>query len=749
VNASRTVRILALAALFAAGCDLLPTASGPAGVPARVQVVSGDLQAGTVGAELGQPLVVRVTDARGRPAAGARVTFLAAGGTTAAGTTYTDADGVATDRWTLGTVAGDTQRVEARVTEHVSGRMVASATFHAVGRADAPAAVAPADSASFEGAAGLPVGDSLTAVVRDRYGNPVPGTAVVWTVVSGGGTISPAQSTTDAAGVARALWTLGSGADSVQVAQAAAGLTVLTRFTFHVRPRIQMVKGAGDGQAVVAGYTLPVPLKVLLAGPNGVPVQGAHVTWTTNDGTVRPAAEGVTDASGASQATWTLGDHRGIYTATATYGTTSVTFTARGTAPFLEITSPASNLSVPGTVYLHATCVGCTRMVAEVGGATYEAANRGTMVPGAMVYPYLVLDTTVGTGGTPGEAVPVAFRGFVRATEDTAVIRLVTVTTGAAPGLDRVASVPGHVEDYEPGRVLYLDTTVTPAVLKIRHGAVDSVISRPADGTPVAGWAKLSPTGALYALRRPAPRQGEMGMFELRGGAVVDLGSDAIAPPRVAGAWGTWGDGDLVYRRDFGRGTTDTPPRDDSRPSDVAANGAVAFSGSSTLLAPIFLWRGSGLAQQVGEGLDPRTDGSLVVWRKDEGLLVSVLMYTGSDTLTLSPRSLYATNYHDWRFYAVNAGYVAFLRALPDQETAELWERGPGGALTQVTPQCRYCQVLAVGPAGEVVYASHGRLFAWRPGFASVAAGDHPGDVVWRAGSAYLLEGNAVYRLIF
>lgn len=715
-----------------------------------MRVVSGDLQAGIVGTQLGQPLVVRVTDARGRPLAGARVTFLAAGGTTAVGTTHTDADGVAADRWTLGTVAGDTQRVEARVTEHVSGRLVASATFRAVGRADAPAAVTPADSASFEGTSGLPVGDSLTAVVRDRYGNPVAATAVVWTVISGGGTIAPAQSITNAAGVARALWTLGPGADSVQVAQAAAGLTVLTRFTARVRPHVaRMTKGGGDGQAVVAGYTLPVPLQVLLAGPDGVPLQGAHVTWTTTGGTLHPAGDGVTDASGASRATWTLDDERGIRTATATYGTASVTFTARGTAPMLDITSPAPNASVPGTVYLHATCVGCTRMTAEVGGATYPAANRGVMRSGAMVYPYLVLDTTVGTGGRAGDAVAVAFRGFVRAAEDTAVIRLVTVSTGAAPGLDRVASVPGHVEDFEPGRVLYLDTTATPAVLKIRHGAVDSAVSRPADGTPVAGWAKLTPAGALYALRRPAPRQGEMGMFELRGGGVADLGSDATDPPRVAGAWGTWGDGDLVYRRDIGRGVTETPPRDASRPGDVAANGAVAFTGSSTVQAPILLWRGSGLAQQVGEGLDPRTDGTLVVWRKEESLMVSVSMYTGSDTLTLSPRGLYSGSTHDWRFYAVNAGYVAFLRALPDPGTAELWERGPGGELTQVAPQCHLCQVLAVGPAGEVVYRTNGRLFAWRPGSAPVNADYHPGDVVWRGASPYLLEGNAVYRLIF
>lgn len=53
--------------------------------------------------------------------------------------------------------------------------------------------------------------------------NPVAGVLVTWSVVDGGGNISPASSTTDAAGIATSRWTLGTvttPSDSTQLARA-------------------------------------------------------------------------------------------------------------------------------------------------------------------------------------------------------------------------------------------------------------------------------------------------------------------------------------------------------------------------------------------------------------------------------------------------------------------------------------------------------------------------------------------------
>src|SRR5688572_6014391 len=85
--------------------------------PARVEVASGSGQQGTAGQTLAQPVRVRVVDDRGRPVPGQSVNFVVTGGggTVSVGTVTTDDDGYAATQWTLGTVAGAAQTLEARV----------------------------------------------------------------------------------------------------------------------------------------------------------------------------------------------------------------------------------------------------------------------------------------------------------------------------------------------------------------------------------------------------------------------------------------------------------------------------------------------------------------------------------------------------------------------------------------------------------------------------------------------------------
>jgi hypothetical protein len=56
---------------------------------------------------------------------------------------------------------------------------------------------------------GSPLPDSLRVRVSDADGNDVPGVSVAWLVVSGGGSVSPTTSITNAEGVAAAQFTLG------------------------------------------------------------------------------------------------------------------------------------------------------------------------------------------------------------------------------------------------------------------------------------------------------------------------------------------------------------------------------------------------------------------------------------------------------------------------------------------------------------------------------------------------------------
>jgi hypothetical protein len=140
----------------------------------------------------------------------------------------TNGVGEARDRWTLGTNIADSQRVEARAVDNSSGDPLTFAVFRAVALAATPASVVKfaGDSGLAEIGTALP--ESLGVRVFDGYGNPVAGVSVIWTVLSGGGSIS-GSGQTDANGIARSEWTMGGAAG---VVRARAAVNTLPPVTF-------------------------------------------------------------------------------------------------------------------------------------------------------------------------------------------------------------------------------------------------------------------------------------------------------------------------------------------------------------------------------------------------------------------------------------------------------------------------------------------------------------------------------------
>lgn len=149
-------------------------ASGPPpSPPANIVVVSGDAQTGLqVGATLPLPLTARVVDAQGKPVARTTVAWSSNFGTLTAPTSVTDADGLTSVEWTLGTLAG-----AQTATAKVAGKTAVFTEQVAPG----PLAqiVLSRDTVRLLG-----IGDffRLTARAADQYGN---GVAVATTVESG------------------------------------------------------------------------------------------------------------------------------------------------------------------------------------------------------------------------------------------------------------------------------------------------------------------------------------------------------------------------------------------------------------------------------------------------------------------------------------------------------------------------------------------------------------------------------------
>lgn len=311
--------------------------TGPA-VPTTLQAAAGDNQTGTVGQPLAQPVQVRVLDASGRPVSGLAVSFVVTGGggSVAVPTSTTDATGVASNQWTLGSSATAAQTLEARVS--TAGGPVLTFTFTATPRAAAAAALQDV-TGLHAGVPGAAMADSLAVRAVDSFGNPVPGATVSWTVNQGGGAVSPTSSVTGANGIARTRLTLGAATDVPHVVLATTSGTGVEVAVLPVASidaiAVNPTTGSG-GSAVNIGVTV----NWAHGGLVGVPVE-----WTvlSGGGSVTPATSvsGTTGPSyyGLATTAWTLGAGGGVQTLRARFGTVeeiiSINVVAQGTRTLL------------------------------------------------------------------------------------------------------------------------------------------------------------------------------------------------------------------------------------------------------------------------------------------------------------------------------------------------------------------------------------------------------------------------------
>jgi hypothetical protein len=228
----------------------------------------------------------------------------------------------------------------------------------------APAQIVIMGGNGQQGRVGTALGDSLLALVTDTQNRPVAGATVEFVLTDnrGGGQVSPATGQTNAAGEVRAAITLGSQVGSMmgqaQIPVAQGATPIAAGFTAEVLPAdangIAMV--SGDAQSGPVGSALPSPLVVQVTDAFGNPISGITVTWSAEGQGAVSAASTVTDASGQTSVTRTLGPNSGPQTTLATAGGLAgspVTFTSTataGNASRIEIVSGNNQNAPAGSV---------------------------------------------------------------------------------------------------------------------------------------------------------------------------------------------------------------------------------------------------------------------------------------------------------------------------------------------------------------------------------------------------------------
>jgi acetyl esterase/lipase len=291
-----------------------------------------------------------------------------------------------------------------------------SVPFDIVGQPATTLEVAAGDDQT--GAAGASVAVAPTVVARDVGGRPVPGMSVRFTVVDGGGSVTPSQAVTDADGKAVATdWTLGhtAGANSLEAELIASpGVTV----------RFHAMAVAGPVDPVRSKLTVNPPtvavgeastIRVVAQDAFDNPVQGATVVVSASGSDNTLTQPSPTNAAGVASGTL-LATSAGTRTVTAAVNGVALAQQATvsvGSGDDGSITvTPASASLLPGrTLQLTAT-------VRDASGAPVNAPVTWKSSKVAIA--------TVGSDGVvtaikPGTATIRATSGTAQATSEITV----------------------------------------------------------------------------------------------------------------------------------------------------------------------------------------------------------------------------------------------------------------------------------------------------------------------------------------
>jgi hypothetical protein len=279
----RTIFSMVFLALISFSCIDRDTIAGTGQeVPDSMIGAGGDLQSGTIRAQLPVPLRVRVLASNGRPVRGVVVEFSNPLGRVSFSdtTARTDGDGYASTIVTLGTTA-DTIKVQATV----YGLKGSPVLFTLVARASSEAGAEKVSGDNQSGIVGGPLGLPLKVRIFDPYGNVVKNVVAVFG--TNNGKFSNAFAMSDSAGVASSFWTLDTliGAKTASVTfPSLPGITIQFTATAVAHTPVRMYALSNDSIHAMEGMAVPGGMKVKMEDKYGNPTVNKTVRFSITTG---------------------------------------------------------------------------------------------------------------------------------------------------------------------------------------------------------------------------------------------------------------------------------------------------------------------------------------------------------------------------------------------------------------------------------------------------------------------------------
>jgi Big-like domain-containing protein len=463
-----------------------PTATAPFTLTAipeganGIQLVSGDGQGAPVGSTLPSPLVVEVTDAFGNPIEGVQVSWTVdGGGSTSASATTTGADGLTSVTRTLGGTAG-TERTFAAV-DGLAGSPV---TFVHTATAGAASGVSIIAGNNQTGPVSTELPQALVVEVRDAQNNAVPGVAVTWVIGTGGGSVTPSTSSTDASGNSSAAWTLGPapGTNTVSAVVSGIGVAGFTATATAGAPARLIVKTQPSSSAV-SGVALSQQPVVQLLDAQGNESQQAGVTVQVaigfGGGTLGGTTSQPTDGNG--RATFT------DLVLSGSPGTRTLKFSATG---FASVSSTQIVLAAAPTV----TTITADSPDPSQAGQAFTVQFKVTSDAGTPTGSVQVGDGTDSCSGNLSGGT-----GSCALTLSTVGSRTLTATYAGADGFAGSSGTEAHTVEQPPAPPSAAKSSVaaSPTTVTVGSTSTITVTVHDAADTPLSGrTVTLDPAGS-------------------------------------------------------------------------------------------------------------------------------------------------------------------------------------------------------------------------------------------------------------
>ena len=519
---------------------------------------------------------------------------------------------------------------------------------------------------------------------------------------------------------------------------------------------VTIVKPVASG--VVDRYPVPVyPVMTLVATVQSTyeitsvtgTLAGKSVALTFSQSAYRcsmsimcPAWTAKLDLTGVAQGTYEL-----VITAKDVLGgsavaTSSVTFDP---SPTIAVQKPVPYSVATPLVELDLSCVD------DVAGCTVSVRNAAGVV------------VLTGTGSAVGTVDLTSYVGQTTSLTVTATdsVGQTATKTLSIPVVDVArlalqASVPGRIFDVAGDRILYLDDTVEPQLLKIRNRATgaDTTIYSVAGGKPITGY--LHPNGAMF-IDQPGDVLTTR-LFDWRNGAIVAIsGGYQSNGFIVRGKYAIYHSSGGYMLRDLTTGVdqliaSNIPVNDNS----LAVNGTVAYwkslpNGCSSCTYAydyeIFLWK-NGSSTQITRGgglwsIYPVTDGINVVFKRKPNpgatstQTQQIILWNGSQEIVLSDGG---------DNYAIANGYVAFTKPGTSGQLQVL-RRLPSGTLEQLTFFSVGSQIDTISDTGTVTLINSGKLYVYEVGGTLVELGTSLEKRFWLNGELYGVVGGSVFKI--